>query len=175
MKRIADLLGVVLLYLFGASPLHANPVTYHFDDTGYIFGGGSMGVGQFTLDIGSALGEYTATGVSGGPGSLVGSWTSVAFGAHDGQPPTLAFLDAAQNNPSYFNPFVTVSPGDDALLLWENLRSVLNASGVIIVPIESVPDGGPTFTASSLVFVALLAYRHKGIAPMHVDRRRPRV
>lgn len=70
--------SLALLVLLLCSNLGAAPVTYVYDDTA---SGGVAGTGTFTLDIGSGLGVYNATGVSGGPGTGMGLWTSVEFSA----------------------------------------------------------------------------------------------
>ena len=134
----------------------AAPIAYNFDDTA---AGGSAGSGSFTIDIGAGLGTYDATGVSGGPGTFLESWTGVHFSAIEGDLPSLVFDDTIPGNFSLSVAAVgggAILPGSSAIDEWNNFLSQANAFGFSITPVTAaVPDGGSSFALLGVTVAAL--------------------
>jgi hypothetical protein len=139
-------------FLFGVVQTMAVPVTYLYDDLGTKY---PNGVATFTFDIGSALGTYTATDVSGflppGFGYIgwqgIGTWQSVTFTAVAGLPLELT-LTGLVNGQTMTSILLhdalegtTVQPSSNARLEWESLVAYFHSGTLKIIP---VPDRGST-------------------------------
>ncbi|MHC1765209.1 MAG: hypothetical protein AB9869_13060 [Verrucomicrobiia bacterium] len=158
--RTTALLGLSLVaLLLGSDRLGAVPVTYSFDDPGL------AGTGTFTLDVGSTLGTYWATGVSGGPGTVVGPWASVVFSAEAGLNPTLKIYDTASSDMEYIGFAIGggggVLPTSNAQAEWANFILQFEASGTRITaqtPPTGVPEGGPSLILTATILGGLMAW-----------------
>ncbi|MFM8359470.1 MAG: hypothetical protein ACKOET_13055 [Verrucomicrobiota bacterium] len=142
--------AAALLVLFAGSPAEAAPVRYRYDDTQHHSPGGwgPLGVGEFTLEVGTELGDYVASEVQGGPGSRAGWWTSVIFSAHPGEPAWL-YVHHSYHPLEYSNPFQIglgfdpehlVDPNSSADVEWARILARFspgNASGRFLTPVSS--------------------------------------
>ena len=71
------LVGLLLVIGFLKVGLcRGEPLSYELSDTVGLWGV-SPGAGVFTLDLGPSFGVYYGTEVSGGPGTLFGTWAGV--------------------------------------------------------------------------------------------------
>jgi hypothetical protein len=152
-RRNISLLITAFLVI-GSARLPATPVTYHFDDPGW----GFAGQGYFTFDLGTALGTYSATGVSGGAGSFLAVWDSVTFAALEGTTPTLEFRSGSVS--VYYAAGLTIDASTGAeVSSWDNFVSTANRGGVSIT---AAPEGGSSLLLTALVLGGLAWVASRG-------------
>ena len=147
-------------FLASTTLAFAPPTTYFFDDSG---ARGGAGTGIFTIDIGSALGDFQASAVAG-DGNTVGVWDSVMFRAHPGNYPgivisnlvgaTLEFSALALGGGE-------INSGSQADLEWENLLRQLNANGVVVRPTGIIPEASTWLSVLGIGLAGFLVARRR--------------
>jgi hypothetical protein len=133
--------------LFCLDRAEAVPVTYIVSES-------LVGSGSFTLEVGSAPGEYVATEVSGGPGASLGLWTDVRFVVEVEDFPNLVFSDG-EHFVGYGGLAIgggNVLPGSSAISEWENFLAVFPHIQMAPNQNPPVPDAGlPTWFCGLLL------------------------
>lgn len=151
-----------------ASATLGAPTTYSFNDAG---AGGAAGSGVFTLEIGAPLGDYEATGVAGGGGTL-GTWGGVEFSANAGSFSSLVISNLVGASITYSAPGIggsDIHAGSQADLEWEHFLVELRTSfGIQIDPVA-----GAALVPESSTWISLAALG-LGIAGTQYRRLHPR-